>query len=163
MMDALRAEVAAFLEREAALLDERRFEEWVGLYLPDCVYWVPVSPAQESPKDGVSHFHDDIQLMMARTHRLANPRVYGAEPPPVTAHVVSGVRIEQAAGDEIVAVSTQVMVEYRERGGFEADQRVFAGRVTHRLKRTPDGLKIAQKRIDLVNAGGSFNAMTAPL
>lgn len=162
-MDALRAEVAAFLDLEAALLDERRFDEWIALYLPDCVYWAPVSRAQTSPRDGVSHFHDDIQLMMARTHRLANPRVYGAEPSPTTAHIVSGVRIESDDGETIVAVSTQVMVEHRERGGFENDQRVFAGRVTHRLKRVDGALRIAMKRIDLVNASGSFNAMTAPL
>ena len=50
------------------------------------------------------------------------------------------------------------------RGHFEADTRVFGGRVTHRLCRAPTGhLLIAEKRIDLVNAEGSFNAMLAPL
>ena len=55
------------------------------------------------------------------------------------------------------------MLEYRNRDGFEGDQRSFGGRVTHRLRRTPDGLRIAEKRIDLINAEGPFAAMAAPL
>jgi len=159
----LLAEVSAFVMEEARLLDDRQFDQWLALYTPDCRYWVPVSPEMTRPTDGVSHFHDDIQLMMARTHRLANPRAFGAEPAPRTAHVVSGVRIERVEGDEIEVSSSQLMLEYRNRGQFEADQRMFGGRVTHRLRRTPEGLKIALKRVDLINADAPFNAMAAPL
>ena len=31
----------AFLEREARILDERRFEDWLALFAPECLYWVP--------------------------------------------------------------------------------------------------------------------------
>ena len=36
----LQGEVQAFLTREAELLDERRFEEWVKLFDNDGIYWV---------------------------------------------------------------------------------------------------------------------------
>ena len=157
------ADVAAFIAEEARRLDDRDYPAWVALFTDDCRYWVPVSPAQASPADGVAHFHDDKQLLMARTHRLLNPRAFGAEPSPRTCHVVSGVRIDADDGAEIVATSAQIMLEYRDRGGFEADQRSFGGRVTHRLRRTADGLRIAEKRVDLINAGGPFAAMAAPL
>lgn len=157
------SEIADFIAQEARLLDDRDYTAWIALFTEDCRYWVPVSPAQVSPREGVSHFHDDRQLMMARTHRLANPRAFGAEPAPRTCHIVSGVRIDADDGAEVTVSSSQLMLEYRNRDGFEMDQRSFGGRVTHRLRRTPDGLRIAEKRIDLINAEAPMAAMAAPL
>lgn len=155
--------IREFIEREAALLDDARYEEWVELFAPGAVYWAPVSPDQRTPTEGVSHFNDDLQLLMARTHRLANPRIYSAEPPPRTLHVVSSVRLEKEEGQTIHVTSSQMMAEYRARGRFEDDQRLFAARVRHTLLRDGEGWKILLKRIDLINASGSFNAILAPL
>jgi 3-phenylpropionate/cinnamic acid dioxygenase small subunit len=156
-------EVEDLIHREAGLLDDCRYDEWVALFTEDALYWVPVSPEMQTPRDGPSHFRDDKQIMKVRTHRLANPRAFAAEPSPRTVHVVSGVRIESEGADEIVVTSSQIMLEYRNRNRFEEDQRLFGGRVRHRLRRTPEGLRIAEKRIDLINAEGPFNAMAAPL
>ncbi len=154
--------VTALIHHEARLLDERRYDDWVALFAEDARYWVPVSPAMQSPREGPSHFHDDIQVLRVRTHRLANPRAFGAEPPPRTAHIISGITVEED-GDMIIAGSSQIMLEYRNRDGFEADSRVFGGRVTHHLRRGGDDFRIVVKRIDLVNAEGPFNAMAAPI
>jgi len=155
-------EVRLFVEREAQLLDQMRYEEWVALFLPDARYWVPVSLDQPSPEAGPSHFHDDIQVLMVRTHRLANPRAFGAEPSPRTVHTVSGVSSEESE-DGLKVTSSQIMLEYRDRGNYDEDLRLFGGQVTHHLRRVDGALRIAQKRIDLINAQGAFNAMLAPL
>lgn len=155
-------EVRLFVEREAQLLDQMRYDEWVALFLPDARYWVPVSLDQPSPAAGPSHFHDDIQVLMVRTHRLANPRAFGAEPSPRTVHIVSGVSSEES-DDGLKVTSSQIMLEYRDRGNYDDDQRLFGGQVTHHLRRVDGALRIAQKRIDLINAQGAFNAMLAPL
>ena len=34
-------ELRRFIEHEAELLDERRFDAWCDLYTEDAVYWVP--------------------------------------------------------------------------------------------------------------------------
>lgn len=164
-MSDLAAEVIAFVAQEARLLDDRDYAAWLALYDEDANYWVPVSLEQRTPTDGPMHFHDDKQIMMARTHRLLNPRAFGAEPSPRTCHVVSGTRVDGVEADgTIVASSSQIMLEWRSRGRFEEDVRSFGGRVSHRLRRQSDGrLTIAAKRIDLINAEGSFNAMVAPL
>lgn len=156
------AEAERLVHLEARLLDDQRFDEWIALFTEDCRYWVPSHPDMTDPVDGPSHFHDDRQLMRARTHRLANPRAFGAEPSPRTVHVVSGVLAEERGG-ELVAVSSQIMLEWRDRDGFEADKRMFGGRVTHRLRREDGVLRIAEKRVDLIDAEAAFNAMTAPL
>jgi 3-phenylpropionate/cinnamic acid dioxygenase small subunit len=151
------------VHREAGLLDDQRYAEWIALFTEDCRYWVPVSPDMQSPRDGPAHFHDDRQVMMVRTHRLLNPRAFGAEPSPRTVHVVSGAFVEAEDTYEITIVSSQIMLEYRNRDRFEEDQRVFGGRVRHRLRKTLEGLRIFEKRIDLINAEAAFNAMAAPL
>ena len=55
----MRVEIEEFLYREARLLDERRFEEWMNLFAEDGYYWVPAAPDQKDPYDGVSIFFDD--------------------------------------------------------------------------------------------------------
>ena len=148
---------------EAGLLDDKAYGEWIALFTEDCRYWVPVSPDMQSPRDGPAHFHDDRQVMMVRTHRLLNPRAFGAEPSPRTVHVVSGVRVEAEDDTQMTVVSSQIMLEYRNRDRFEEDQRIFGGRVRHFIRKTPTGLRIAEKRIDLINAEAAFNAMAAPI
>jgi benzoate/toluate 1,2-dioxygenase beta subunit len=156
------AELVALVHHEARLLDERRFDEWIALWAPDARYWVPAHPDMRAPTEGPSHFHDDLQIMMARVHRLANPRAFGAEPAPRTVHVLSGVEASEE-GDEGQATSAQIMLEWRERGNYEADQRLFGGRVAHRFRRIDGEWRIVTKRVDLINATGAFNAMAAPL
>src|SRR6266567_1758845 len=39
----------ALLEREARLLDQLRFDEWLALYVPECLYWVPATPEAGRP------------------------------------------------------------------------------------------------------------------
>ena len=42
-------------------------------------------------------------------------------------------------------------------------QRVFAGRQRHRLRRHGETLRIVQKRVDLINCDGAFEAMAVPI
>jgi len=41
------------LSREAAALDDQRFDDWIDLFLPDCEYWVPTWIDEET----VAHDH----------------------------------------------------------------------------------------------------------
>ena len=65
-----------FLVREAKLLDERRFREWMELFAEDGAYWVPAAPNQESPFNHASLFYDDRTLMKTRIDRLEHPRIH---------------------------------------------------------------------------------------
>ena len=48
---------------------------------------------------------------------------------------------------ELTVTSSLVMIEYR-----KERQRVWGGLVEHRVRRTDAGLRIAAKRVDLVNS-----------
>ena len=51
-----RASPENFLIHEAALLDARRFRDWMGLFAEDGTYWVPAVPDQDNPFDQASLF-----------------------------------------------------------------------------------------------------------
>ena len=50
------------------------------------------------------------------------------------------------------------MVESR-----DDQQRVFAGRQRHRLRRKDVSFRIVQKRVDLINCDSAFEAMAVPI
>ena len=149
-----------FLIRETRLLDERRFREWMELFTEDGTYWVPALPGQTSPLNQASLFYDDRQLMKTRVDRLEHPLIHVQTPPSQTVHLVGSMLIE-AADDlkgEYTLSSSVIMVEYR------LDQsRTFAGRQQHRLRRVGRELKIAHKRVDLVNCQSAFEAIAVPI
>ena len=155
-----RAPFELFLIHEARLLDDRRFRDWMGLFTEDGTYWVPAVPGQESPLDQASLFYDDRDLMNTRVSRLEHPRIHIQTPPSRTAHLVGNTIVEQAdeAAGEYHVSSTVIMVEYR-----QDQQRVFAGRQQHRLRRDGLSFRIVQKRVDLINCDSAFEAMAVPI
>ncbi|MFL6799860.1 MAG: aromatic-ring-hydroxylating dioxygenase subunit beta [Xanthobacteraceae bacterium] len=155
-----RAAVEQFLVGEARLLDDRRFRDWMELFTGDGTYWVPAAPHQQSPFDQASLFYDDRELMRTRIERLEHPRIHVQTPPSRTAHLIGNIVIEDAASgaDECVVASTVIMVEYR-----DEQQRLFAGRQQHRLRRAGAGFRIVQKRVDLINCDSAFEAMAVPI
>lgn len=149
-----------FLIHEARLLDERRFREWMNLFTDDGVYWAPSTPDQQSPLTQASLFYDDRQLMATRIERLEHPLIHVQTPPSQTVHLVSNIDVREAddtAGTYTIA-SNMIMSEFR-----LDQQRLFAARQTHKLRRDGDSFRIAFKRVDLVNCQGAFEAMAVPL
>ena len=155
-----RAPFERFLIHEAALLDARRFREWMGLFAEDGTYWVPAVPDQKDLFGQASLFYDDRDLMKTRIDRLEHPRIHVQTPPSRTAHLVGNAIVEQAddAKGEYLVGSTFIMVEYR-----DDQQRVFAGRQRHRLRRDGASFLIVQKRVDLINCDSAFEAMAVPI
>lgn len=151
--------VDALIQREAALLDERRYEDWLALYAADAWYWAPHRPEQTSPRDEVSLFYDDRMLMETRVRRLMTAIAHAETPRARTLRVVSRAAVAPSAeaGCDYVATAKFVMVEYRLNG-----QRLYAGTSRFGLRRAGGGFSIAWKRVDLVNAEGTHEPMSVP-
>ena len=77
-----------FLEHEARLLDEAKFDDWLALFTADAWYWVPSEPDQADPHETVSLIYDDRRLLETRVRRLASPRMYSQEPRSRTSRMV---------------------------------------------------------------------------
>lgn len=157
------AEATHLLHLEAWLLDHHRLAEWLALYTPDATYWVPLEAGQPDPLQTSSIIYDDHLLMTIRVQQYADARAHARRPATRTVHQVSNVLLLDAApgatadgpAAEMRIASALTVVEYRlER------QRVWGACVEHRLRRTADGLRIAAKRIDLVNSEAELDGIT---
>jgi 3-phenylpropionate/cinnamic acid dioxygenase small subunit len=151
----LKMQIEEFLYRQAEILDDKRWEDWLALFTEDGTYWVPVSEDQTADKaEGVPNiFYEDLDLMRVRAKRVSHPRAWSQKPPHRTLHVVSNVMIEshdQKSGDLVVR-SKFHMTEFR-----RDTVRAFAGKYRHELKRTKDGYRIRRQRVDLVNSEGPW-------
>jgi benzoate/toluate 1,2-dioxygenase beta subunit len=148
----------AFLIHEASLLDDARFDEWLALFTHDARYWVPSEPDQANPHDTVSLMYDDRRLLETRVRRLASPRIYSQEPRSRTTRIVTNARILEAGADGGCMVRSKfVLVEYRRQ-----QQRLFAGTYVHQLVLLDGAIRIAMKRVNLVNCDAPMDGLVIP-
>ena len=146
-------EVERFLFRQAEILDDKKWDAWMGLFTEDGKYWMPATESQTTGDGVPSIFYEDMNLMQVRVKRVTHPRAWSQKPPHKHCHVVSNVVIEKhdpATGDVVVR-SRFHMAEFR-----RDNTRHFVGKYRHDLKKTPDGYKIKLQRVDLVNAEGPY-------
>lgn len=146
-----------FLMHEARLLDESRFDQWLSLFTADGWYWVPSEPGQSNPHDTVSLMYDDRRLLETRIRRLASPRMYSQEPRSRCSRLVGNVTIEDSEGRSVTVRSKFLMIEYR-----REQQRLFAGTAFHRLLQVDGAIRIAWKRVELVNCDAPMDGLTQP-
>lgn len=150
----LRSEIEHFLYHEAGLLDQGRLDEWLGLFTDDATYWIPLQADQTDPLSTSSIVYDDRRLLEVRVRQFQHPRAHARVPMPRTVHQVGNMQIVDADARGVHVSSSLVLVEYR-----RERQRVWGARVEHRLRRTGDGLRIAAKRIDLVNSEAELDGI----
>lgn len=146
------AGIEALVLREARLLDERRFAEWLELFAEDGVYWVPTQPEQKSPHEALSLVYEPRTLLAVRVERLVQAALHVQSPPSRTVHQVAGIEVA-----ELEARSSLMVAEWR-----NGESRWYAGRVLHRLRATPQGLRIVLKRVDLIDSEAPHRALAVP-
>ena len=138
------SDLATAVYREAQLLDAQCWDEWLALYAVDCRYWVPLSHDQTDAHCEQSIAFEDRMLLEVRIERLKAGRAPSQHPGTRAQHVL------QAPAVDATTLTTRTPFFYVE--ARNDTQLVFAGVATHRFVREHDALKIALKRIDLVNA-----------
>jgi 3-phenylpropionate/cinnamic acid dioxygenase small subunit len=151
--DTLRA-VEQFLYRQADLLDSKRWQEYIDLFAPDGIYWMPAEPGQTTWEGVPAIFAEDRNLMTVRMKRVQHPDAWSQRPLWGTNHVVSNVSIEQDGARELVVRSRFHMMELR-----RDDVRHFAGTYRHHLVRATsgDGFRIKLQRVDPINAQATYD------
>lgn len=149
----LQHQVEQFLYREAALLDARKYREWLGLLADDIHYWMPIRRTvansdldMEFTKPGaMAYFDDDRTVLEMRVKKLEAGSAWSEDPPSRSRHLVSNVRILGVSGREIaVEVCFHVL---RTRLNSELSQ--WFGRREDMLRRDDDGFRLARRHIFL--------------
>jgi 3-phenylpropionate/cinnamic acid dioxygenase small subunit len=149
----LQFEVEQFLYEEAALLDARRYRDWLTLLADDIHYWMPIRRTvtladidREFTKQGdMAFFDDDRELLEMRVKKLEAGSAWSEDPPSRSRHFVTNVRITGVEGDEVtVDVCFHL---YRTRLESEVDS--WIGRRTDVLRRHGASFRLAKRHLFL--------------
>jgi 3-phenylpropionate/cinnamic acid dioxygenase small subunit len=151
-MSLTRVEAETMLFREARLLDERRFDEWLDMFAGECLYWVPTT--QDASPLEPSLIYDDRARMEERVFRLQDTRAYAQRPPSRTQHNISNVEVSEPAEDGAVEVRCNLLlVELREGDAAQSglgNQRLIAARCQYVFTGGPDW-RIRMKKLLLID------------
>jgi 3-phenylpropionate/cinnamic acid dioxygenase small subunit len=112
----LRTRLTDFLVEEAAALDERRYDDWLGLLTDDFVYEMPVPLSREDPAlsqyaEGLYLAHESKSFLAMRFSRVGSDYAWAERPAAFVRHFVSNLRVlDHAADGGSWTVATNVMV-----------------------------------------------------
>jgi len=149
----LQHEAEQLLYHQAALLDGKKWQDWIELFTPDGVYWMPPDPSHTTWDGMPAIFAEDRNLMTVRMKRVLHPDAWSQKPLWGTNHVVSNVIVDKAAKNgDLVVRSRFHMMELR-----RDDVRHFAGQYTHHLKKVKSGYRIKLQRVDMTNAQAAYD------
>ena len=157
-------DIADFLYREAELLDERRYEAWLGLLADDIRYWMPMrrnvkfgEEQREFTRSGadINWFDEGKDTLTRRVKQILTGIHWAEEPVSRISHLVSNVQLIEAtpsiADPQEVTVKSRFLI-YRNRVETETD--ILVGKREDLLRRpsgstTPGDWRIARRKIVL--------------
>ncbi|HZJ97610.1 MAG TPA: benzoate 1,2-dioxygenase small subunit [Oligella sp.] len=100
-------EVQAFLFKEARLLDDREWDQWLDCYSEDVTFWMPCwddeDTLTEDPQTELSLiYYPNRQGLEDRVYRIKTERSGASSmPDPRTVHLRSGIEILEQQGNEL--------------------------------------------------------------
>jgi len=155
----LQQEIEEFLYREADLLDERRYEDWLALVAEDVRYWMPMrrnvkvgEPEREFTRAGqdINWFDEGKETLSRRVKQILTGMHWAEEPVSRISHMISNVRVLEVnpsiVEPEEVSVRCRFLI-YRNRVETETD--ILVGKREDLLRRADGRWQIARRKIVL--------------
>lgn len=142
-----------FVYAEARMLDEGRFNEWLALWMPEGHYWMPLDYKQTDPLTTTSFLYEDNFMLRLRVERLEGERTFSQKPKSRCSHVIQRPFVDEYNPDANRYV-TNTSMHYVETRLDE--QQLLAFTATHELTLVDDDIRIANKRVDLLNCDAAF-------
>jgi 3-phenylpropionate/cinnamic acid dioxygenase small subunit len=150
-MSVSKEQLIDFIYDEARMLDEGRYEEWLALWLPDAMYWMPLDYKQSDPINETSLMYEDLFMLKLRVERLAGARTFSQKPKSRCHHVLQRPFVDELGADLFVTNTSMHYVETR-----LDEQQLLALTVRHDLALVDGALRIAGKRVDILNSDAAF-------
>lgn len=139
--------IESFVYREARLMDEMRYDDWLGLWDEQGIYHVPIDHNDSGNGLQVAIIRDDYTRLVQRLDRLKSGSVLAVEGQKgAMRRIVSNIEID--TGDGIEVRSNFMLGIAR-----TAEQQVWIGQSVHRLRPEGDGFRILRKTVFLINSG----------
>ena len=140
-----------FIYEEARMLDEGRYAEWLALWLADGHYWMPLDYKQSDPINETSLLYEDMFMLKLRVERLNGVRTFSQKPKSRCHHVIQRPFVDERDGGRFVTNTSMHYVETR-----LDEQQLLALTARHELALVDGKLRIANKRVDILNCDAAF-------
>jgi 3-phenylpropionate/cinnamic acid dioxygenase small subunit len=149
----VQGEVERLYAYEAYLLDERRFDEWVGLFTEDAVYSLAVREVVQSRDEEPTPLREALPTLIAegpafltmRVRRLDTHLAHAEQPPSLTRHLITNVLVHEASSDETRTSSNFQVYQAR----IDISAHTFFGKREDTLRKVGGQWRIAQRQVVL--------------
>jgi 3-phenylpropionate/cinnamic acid dioxygenase small subunit len=140
------------LEREARLLDQLRYEEWLALFAPECIYWVPATPNAGDPRREVAVMFDDRRRLEDRIYRLRTGFAWSQAPASRTVRLITNAEVFATGDDTVRMVRSNFLISE-----FWGDEtRLLSGWSGHRFVQRDGRWEIEAKQVNLLECDQSI-------
>jgi len=143
---AVRDEFRRLLEREARLLDQFRYDDWLAMYEAECVYWVPSTPNAGDPRREIAVMFDDRRRLEDRVYRLRTGFAWSQAPRSRTVRLITNVEVFATGRDDARVLRSNFLISEF----WDGETRTLTGWAGHRVVRNEGAWKIAAKQINLL-------------
>ncbi len=142
------------LYREARLLDQERYKEWVGMLADDIHYHMPgIETRYRRDKTDQVHdltrmafSNDNLEDLKKRLRRLETGTAWSEDPATRYTHLITNIEVIPTEKEDEVLVYSNFLA-YRNRN--EKDQDTLIGNREDIWRKTADGYKLAKRLIIL--------------
>lgn len=142
-----RDEFRRLVEREARLLDQLRYEDWLALYTAECIYWVPSTPRAGDPRREIAVMFDDRRRIEDRVYRLRTGFAWSQAPVSRTVRLITNVEVFTTARDDVRMLRSNFLISEF----WDNETRILTGWAGHRVVRDGAGWKIKAKQVNLID------------
>ena len=135
------------IEREARILDNLLFEDWLKLFAPECAYWVPSTPERGDPRREIAVMFDDRRRLEDRVYRLRTGYAWSQAPSSRTSRLVANVEVFRGkSAEQRMVRSNFIISEF-----WDNEIRTLCGWAGHRFRKANGDWLISAKQVNLLN------------
>jgi 3-phenylpropionate/cinnamic acid dioxygenase small subunit len=150
---ALWFDLMQFYIREAWLLDERRFKEWLDIFTDDVLYFMPRRKnvlrrelhREVTPLGDLAILEEDRRYLEMRVARLDTGMAWAEDPPSRTRHLIGNLEATPLHTGEVSARTAFLVY----RSHLETDHQLLSGSREDVLRHADGGWKVARRTIVL--------------
>ena len=140
------------LEREARLLDQLRYEDWLALFARECIYWVPATPNAGDPRREVAVMFDDRRRLEDRVYRLRTGFAWSQAPASRTVRLITNVEVFATDQGPVRMVRSNFLISE-----FWGDEtRILTGWSGYRVGWQDGRWEIVAKQVNLLECDQSI-------
>jgi len=137
--------VAAFLFKEARLMDANQYPQWLEMFDSECTYWIPSNQDDFDPNRHVSILYCDRPMLENHVRRLTEGKAFAQSPKSRLLRSVTNVEASRT-DRTITAHANFHIMEIRAHRKYS-----HGGRAEYQLREQDSGFLIQHKKVLLLD------------